>query len=78
MPGLTEARVQDSPEIEVSFREKPSVWLEKQYQSETLRFRSEYLDAGDRAGDSYTRYITSQTEETAGMLVATGDLDQER
>jgi hypothetical protein len=46
--------------------------------SRILGIRSEYLDACGRAQSSYTRYIASQTEEPAGMLVATGDLDPER
>ncbi len=43
MPGLTESRVRSRPEMEIRFHEKPSVWLEGRYQSNTLRFSSEHL-----------------------------------
>ena len=43
--------------------------------SRILGMRSEYLDACNRAQSSYSRYIASQCEETAGLLVATGELD---
>jgi tetratricopeptide (TPR) repeat protein len=43
--------------------------------SRILGMRSEYLDACNRAQSSYSRYIASQCEESAGLLVATGELD---
>ncbi len=46
--------------------------------SRILGIRSEYLDAGSRAQSAYARYIASQCEEIAGLLVAAGDLDPEK
>ena len=46
--------------------------------SRILGIRSEYLDAGSRAQSAYARYIASQCEENAGLLIATGDLDPEK
>jgi tetratricopeptide (TPR) repeat protein len=46
--------------------------------SRILGIRSEYLDTAERAQSAYTRYITSQFEENAGLLIATGDLDPEK
>ena len=46
--------------------------------SRILGIRSEYLDTGSRAESAYARYIASQCEENAGLLIATGDLDLEK
>ncbi len=46
--------------------------------SRILGIRSEYLDTAERAQSAYTRYITSQFEENAGLLTVTGDLDPEK
>lgn len=44
--------------------------------SRILGIRSEYLDTAERAQSAYSKYIASQFEENAGLLIATGDLNQ--
>ena len=46
--------------------------------SRILGIRSEYIDTAERAKSAYAKYIASQFEENAGLLIATGDLDPEK
>ena len=46
--------------------------------SRILGIRSEYLDTTCRAQNAYARYIASQCEENADLLIATGNLDPEK
>ncbi len=43
--------------------------------SRILGIRSGYRDTADRARTAYAEHIASQFEESAGLLIATGDLD---